>query len=501
MAHESRASKPAIRVHQWLPEWEDVDFDDKAHRRRPPDHFLLFSMNANDLRRLAGIQRRSVSGQRPRHLDLGIQRTHDADRSEEIREYVRHGFPWSALGARKKNSDEYNDLRKPGWLPTAIVVNILLPSDSREGRRVDSSDVIHISDATDTLATLSVPTESQPRDLPPIEIIDGQHRLWAFRDAIPEYELPVVAFHGLDISWQAYLFYTINIKPKRINTSLAFDLYPLLRTEEWLDRFEGHSVYRETRAQELTEQLWSYPDSPWHERINMLGERGRKSVTQASWIRSLLATFVKAYEGRGVKIGGLFGAPVGEHSLALPWTRAQQAAFLIAAWELLRTEIAAIDEEWARTLRDEEADTSLDPAFAGPSSLLNSDIGVRGYLYIVNDLCFWDADELELWDWLPGDVENASGPRAIETSLESLRQSQIHPYLLDLAKSLAPYDWRSSKAPGLSEGDRMAKARFRGGSGYRELRMDLLRHVIKRGQGPVTTAAAVAEALGFKSRP
>jgi hypothetical protein len=52
----------------------------------------------------------------------------------------------------------------------------------------------------------------------------------------------LVAFHGLDLSWQAYLFWTINIKPKRINPSLAFDLYPLLRSENWLDKAEGHFV-------------------------------------------------------------------------------------------------------------------------------------------------------------------------------------------------------------------------------------------------------------------
>ncbi len=80
-----------------------------------------------------------------------------------------------------------------------------------------------------------------------------------------------MAFYGLDVSWQAYLFWTINIKPKRINPSLAFDLYPLLRAEDWLDKAEGHYVYRESRSQELTEALWSNPDSPWYDRINMLG--------------------------------------------------------------------------------------------------------------------------------------------------------------------------------------------------------------------------------------
>ena len=50
------------------------------------------------------------------------------------------------------------------------------------------------------------------------------------------YELPVIAFQGLDVTWQAYLFYTINIKPKRINASLAYDLYPLLRVQDWLEK-------------------------------------------------------------------------------------------------------------------------------------------------------------------------------------------------------------------------------------------------------------------------
>ena len=170
-------------------------------------------------------------------------------------------------------------------------------------------------------------------------MIDGQHRLWAFPsdDLNGYFELPVVAFVGLDLSWQAYLFYTINIRPKKINASLAFDLYPLLRTEAWLTKFEGHVIYRETRAQELVDLLWSYPESPWYHRINMLGERRNKglTVTQASWVRSLLASFVKNWEGRRISIGGLFGSTVGEHNTVLPWSRSEQAAFLILIGEFI----------------------------------------------------------------------------------------------------------------------------------------------------------------------
>ena len=133
---------------------------------------------------------------------------------------------------------------------------------------VADGDYIRIEDGHGPFATLSLPHDSEdpswsPKELPPIEVIDGQHRLWAvdhtanFED--DDYELPVVAFSGLDLTWQAYLFYTINIRPVRINTSLAFDLYPLLRTEKWLEHERGPRVYRETRAQEVVEALYAHP--------------------------------------------------------------------------------------------------------------------------------------------------------------------------------------------------------------------------------------------------
>src|SRR5439155_23557944 len=121
-----------------------------------------------------------------------------------------------------------------------------------------------------------------PKSLEPFEIIDGQHRLWAFDEAIGEgelpgdFELPVVAFHGLDIGWQSYLFWSINVSPKRINPSHAFDLYPLLRAQDWLETFSELKIYREARAQEITELLFIHPRSVWHQRINMLGESAKE---------------------------------------------------------------------------------------------------------------------------------------------------------------------------------------------------------------------------------
>src|SRR5437899_10913966 len=178
----------------------------------------------------------------------------------------------------KRKAEGSADLKKPGWLPTAILVNILRPKEKRNGVQIPESDLVRVEDNGQT-AVLRLPKKFagrnwEPEKVFPLEVIDGQHRLWAFEEFDPgdDFELPVVAFYGLDRGWQAYLFWSVNITPKKINRSLAFDLYPLLRQQSWLDKFEGHSIYRETRCQELVEALWSHPSSPWQYRINMLGE-------------------------------------------------------------------------------------------------------------------------------------------------------------------------------------------------------------------------------------
>lgn len=505
-ASESRRITHALKIHQWLPEWNEIEFDLSHSRARPSENFYLFSMPAADLRALSGIFRRSTEGGLARELDLGIQRRHDSDRSDEIHEFVVHGFPWSALSAQRRTSGEFDDLKKPGWLPTAIVVNILKRDDTRNGQSVHPADIIDLQEESSELVRVQLPvnfddTAWQPTAIAPIEVIDGQHRLWAFqeRDFAPGFSLPVVAFHGLDISWQAYLFYTINIKPKRINTSLAFDLYPLLRTEDWLERFEGHPIYRETRAQEITEALWSYTNSPWRDRIDMLGNQGGKWVTQAAWIRSLLATFIKSYESRRVRIGGLFGAPLGNDRPVLGWSRAQQSAFIIYIWQEIERTVASPELSWAQSVRELKQDAdSLDAAFAGRFTLLNTDQGVRGVLAVFNDLLYAKAAELNLDELESDEVGNGTSESAITQSLSAFRATRsLSPFVEELSKSLASYDWRTSATPGISDQLRQAKARFRGGTGYRELRSDLLHHVAGSSGMVADTAVQVVDELGF----
>lgn len=478
---------PALRVSQWQTEWNSVSFDDQDGRRQPEPDFFVVSMPAFDLRRLAEIHRRAAEQGTARSRDHRSQREHDAERSSEIAEFVRYGYPWSTLSRAKRASGEFADLKKPGWLPTSVVVNILGSEDTRQGASVVPSDLVSIDhgEQPGPIAELCYPAswnddEWEPEALAPIEVIDGQHRLWAF-DTQEEinYELPVVVFHGLDTSWQAYLFYTINIKPKKINTSLAYDLYPLLRQEEWLLKAEEHPVYRETRAQELVEALWSYEDSPWRERINMLGQRGRRGeVTQAAWIRSLVATFVKPYEGPRVKFGGLFGAAVGSSSSVLNWNRVQQAALLLELWSSLQRALERSNAKWAEALREAaDPETPGDAAMTSSQSLLSTDQGVRGVLAVANDLCMASADRLELSTWILESITDELSHGDIRDAISQLQTLSLGEFITAISSRLAEWDWRTSAAPGLSPEEQRERARFRGGTGYREIRLELLQHL------------------------
>lgn len=512
---EELIAVPALRVRQWLPEWERVQWNSERRQARPErDHFYMFSLSAAVLKRLTGIQRRAVATGQPRSEDVGIQRFHDRSRSDEIAQFVTYGYPWSDLSQAKRESEDFADLRKPGWLPTAIIVNIPRAGAERRGARLSPEDALEIVDLDgSSLAKLLLPSGVsdatwQPSGLHPIEVIDGQHRLWAFdQQGDPNFEVPVVAFFDLDISWQAYLFWTINIKPKRINASLAFDLYPLLRSEDWLDKFFGHPIYRETRAQELVEALWSHEESPWFRRINMLGTSSSQSgdtrpmATQNAWVKSLMATYVKAWEGPGTRIGGLFG-DAAQGAASLPWTRTQQAAFLILVWKKMLEAVQRSSAEWAVILRNPEQQQFIeedrsDLAFYGKHSLFTSDPGIRAVLFASNDICFMCERTLRLAEWDASDAANGSDPGAISAALESLVAHPVSGLLGDMAEALAEYDWRTSAAPGLSDIERRSKQALRGSGGYRTLRADLMNHLATRDGLLGQAARGVITAVGF----
>jgi DGQHR domain-containing protein len=516
-----RLELPALKVRQWLDTWDEVSYNSKASQAKPEPQFLLFSIKAGDLKALTGVYRRSTRSGTPRAKDPNVQRGHEEDRSETIRDFIKFGFPWCEMGEAKRHSPGAQELRKPGWLPTAIVVNILERGAVRNNKPIPDTDLVTVGEGNGVVSLVLPKSFTgsgwQPEKVFPLEVIDGQHRLWAFEDFDPgsDFELPVVAFHGLDRSWQAYLFWSINITPKRINRSLAFDLYPLLRREDWLDRFAGHPIYRETRCQELVEALWSQRESPWYQRINMLGETAQQSglrvptVSQAAWVRCLMASFVKQWEGAGTRLGGLFGAPASSDDPLLPWNRAMQAAFLIFAGDAVRQEIENAKPKWAEHLRRIPEQSLFEPnddeAFYGEYSLLTTDQGIRGMLFIFNDLCYVRSKELKLSDWSWEGIDASTKGRriaatesgAVSASLTSFAKTPAATFLKEIAKGLVTYDWRTSSTPDLTEPERLRQSVFRGSSGYREMRRQLLAHISKLGGDAGKAALLVTRALEF----
>ena len=511
---------PAIKVNQWLDEWDRYHYSEDDRQRKPQPYFYVTALPASILRNLCNVPRRGVSTETgrqraagPRSEDIGIQRGFQEDRAASIKSFVKAGYPWATL--RRSEQARFAELKKPGWLPTSIILNLVAESTVRGGASPHADDVVRIDETGPNTADLIFPDGAEKPDwelkghIRPFEVIDGQHRLLSF-DSEPnaggQFDLPVVVFDNLDISWQAYLFWTVNITPKRIGPSLAYDLYPLLRTEKWLDPVPGPLAYRENRAQELTEALWSHPDSPWYQRIGMLG-RERGLVTQAAFVRSLTVSYIRSWEqGRG-RPGGLFGTPLRDNNeRLLPWSRSQQAGYLIFLWLELEKAIAETDSEWAKDLRqhvDPRQPTvpdSKDAAFAGEYSLLSTDQGVRGFLQVSNDVSFDLVDEIGIASWLLPREGAATEIEDVRSVVEELRSDpESSDFASRLCSEVAKFDWRTQATPRLSEDVRTRQALYRSGTGYREVRRQLLLHLEHQDDSLIRTSATrLIDALNFR---
>ena len=481
---------PVVRLTQWLEVWDDYDFDPSAQRRRPEPYIYLFSMSATRLRHLSDVYRRERDTE---HAE-GIQRAREDSRTDRIRRYIKAGYPFGDL---RENLHEANlHLRKPGWLPTAIVVNILTQSDQRRGNSIAEDHMACLTER-DGHHHIELPERDTfgPTDLRPFEVIDGQHRLWAFDhdgdlldsdvgDDLSDFEVPVVAFRGLDVAWQAYLFWSINISPKRINPSHAFDLYPLLRTQDWLEHTGEIAVYREARAQEITEWLYRHETSPWYDRISMLQRRGEPNVSQAAWVRSLIGSFFGTGRGKGRR--GLFQCAYDEEDSTLDWQRVQQIAFILEFWTRLKAAVDEGEHHWMGLYREDTRDP-----FTDKSSMLNQDMGVRAIHAVLNDIFFSRAADWRLHLWrFETDDKTSTADFDIDQAVSSLRANEVHEYLDYAAAAISGFDWRSLDGPAVRSSEHeMTKRAYRGSGGYTLLTVNVLQFVSENAQPPVAEAA------------
>ena len=124
---------------------------------------------------------------------------------------------------------------------------------------------------------------------------------------------------------------------------------------------------------------------------------------------------------------------------------------------------------------------------------MNTEQGVRGYLHVINDFCFVMAPQLDLRSWRIERHGSASDENAVTTALKSLSKHKVAKFLDALAKGAEKFDWRTSGMPDLREDDRRRKLVFRGSSGYREIRTQLLECLLRCPGDVGKTAARLIE--------
>lgn len=512
---------PLLRVPQWLPTWDLANWAPDDDLPEPPKEFYVGSVSIALLRTLAGVNRRQLEERAAGNTAPGYQRGHEEVRSGKIARYLQYGYPLSAEA--NLPAEQHPDLIHPGWLPTSILVNILRPEDPRRRKGkdlyVDKRRALSVV-TRDGAYFLEIPDRIDERgDIEPLEIIDGQHRIFSVDklDELPDtYEVPVVFFNGLSQAWQAYLFWVINVEPKKINPSLAFDLYPELRSQSWLERGEGIRIYREHRAQEITESMWRHPQSPWRSRIELLGNRIDGHVSNAAFIRTLMVTFVRRW-AKADGIGGLFGSiDRDSHERVIPWNRTQQIAFLIAAWRSVAKATETSDAPWATACRESYAKLDqatqekinpygLDAAFSGPHTLLATDQGVRAISSLFNAFSVVAWSDIGLEQWQDDSIsDDAPNDEKISTALQSLDgQPDILDFLTKLSESLVDsgFDWRTSGEPSLKAGPsdlQLRQAAYRGSSGYRALQENIIRGLTESEGDMAALAREVGARMGFK---
>ena len=103
------------------------------------------------------------------------------------------------------------------------------------------------------------------------KIIDGQHRIAGLENYSAEkpFMLNVTIFIDMDIEDQAMVFATINLKQTKVTKSLAYDLYEYAKSRS-----------PQKTCHNIAKLLNSKNDSPFHDRIKILGKASSESRTQ-----------------------------------------------------------------------------------------------------------------------------------------------------------------------------------------------------------------------------
>jgi DNA phosphorothioation-associated DGQHR protein 1 len=165
--------------------------------KQPLGNFYVFTISAFELLQLVKTNYYYVDLEKNSLVSGGIQRRYDENRGKEIANFLR-----STESA----------------LPNSIIIA------GNTGELDDNNDWRIIQDDNDGDKYLYIPEKVTNGT-----IIDGQHRLFSFKQLEVEeqkqYELLCTLYLDLPNPYQAYLFATINMNQKKVDKSLAYELY------------------------------------------------------------------------------------------------------------------------------------------------------------------------------------------------------------------------------------------------------------------------------------
>jgi DGQHR domain-containing protein len=178
---------------------------------------------------------------------------------------------------------------------------------------------------------------SLPRSETSAVILDGQHRVAAFRylDAKirSKYELLVSFLIGIPFYQQAELFAIINGKQKPVNRSIIYDLfgYAPIGGDKEEQLYEGLMAIARF-CSHVTRILNRVSESPWRSKIKMRGPGDVGIISQAAVVEYLSALVEPKTYTRRLKVLPLLYSffknsdPAGCASLAILYLRAVQTA-------------------------------------------------------------------------------------------------------------------------------------------------------------------------------
>lgn len=198
---------------------------------QPIGEVYIAKMHAKDLLRMSLVDRRRIDED---DEIIGIQRPLRIDKVREIKKYLT---------------------TQNATFPNSIIVNV-----SKEYVTYKSDTELELKDCDDTFT-----------------IIDGQHRLYGFDGYNgKEFELILTIFIGLEVSLQSEVFSVINSQQTKVDPSLNVHL-------ELAEKIESPTK----KLVQIAQTFNADKESPWYQRIKMLGSQSPGIISLAAFVRPL----------------------------------------------------------------------------------------------------------------------------------------------------------------------------------------------------------------------